>query len=186
MSEAVALQPKVVIGVFGGSKIGVTGSIFDQLLDEKTVRLAMVDSVDEAPHEIEPRLRFTKRGWALWWARTCATDWGGAQQRQRVVGFMWRGTGCLVGKFDEPTVPPGRVRDCLDPPEQAPEDHWLQDGTALKAVRVKHQVGHPRKLGIALVKGVEKYVFGVTGPATTILAKEERTEGTEAALYFDD
>ena len=51
---------------------------------------------------------------------------------------------------------------------------------------MKHQIGHPRKLGVAVVKGVEKYVFGVTGPATTILAREERTEGSEAALYFDD
>ena len=120
------------------------------------------------------------------WARTCATDWGGAQQRHRVVGFMWRGKGCMPGRFDEPNVPPGRVRDYLDPPERVPENHWLQGDVSLKAVRVKHQIGHPRKLGVAIVKGVEKYVFGVTGPAATILAREERTEGSEAALYFDD
>ena len=44
LQEAITLQPKVVIGVFGGSKIGITGSIFDQLLAGKTVRLATCTS----------------------------------------------------------------------------------------------------------------------------------------------
>ena len=55
----------------------------------------------------------------------------------------------------------------------------------MKEVRVKHQAGTPRKIGVVRVKGVEKYVVSSGGPATTILAKEERGDGSEAALYMD-
>ena len=55
----------------------------------------------------------------------------------------------------------------------------------MKEVRVKHITAAPRKIGVAKVKGVEEYVYSSGGPATTILAKEERSGSGEAAPYVD-
>ena len=105
----------MVIAVLGGAKIAVANSLLGAVMKMPTVTLALVDSVDEQPHRDEPDLRFEREGWGLWWGHTCAADWGAAQQRQRLIGFMWRGEGRTAGRFPDSSVPPGKVFDHFEP-----------------------------------------------------------------------
>ena len=71
-----------------------------------------------------------------------------------MIAFIWKGDGEGRGRFEEPTLAPGRVADHLDAIEDIPSEVLVHpDAVKFTVMIVKQVPGRPRRIGVVCPVG---------------------------------